>query len=146
MAFFLSNLKNPSSENFLFSNISVFLLSLFSFLLNLYTTTKDFPLTFHIVLFFISQNKEESSFFFTRYQYKPWTLLSLTLPTDTTHPSLCYERWFRRSKVNLHIHSKFLIIGTQQPTVYSKPLFNIINPSEQIFWRRCRGGTVSNSL
>jgi len=59
-------------------------------------------------------------------------LLLLTLHADTTRPSLCYERWFGRSKVNLHIHSKFLIIGTRTSTVYSKPFLNTINPSEQL--------------
>jgi len=58
-------------------------------------------------------------------------LLLLTLPADTTRPSLCYERWFGRSKVNLYIHSEFLIIGTRTSMVYSKPFLNTINPSEQ---------------
>jgi len=58
-------------------------------------------------------------------------LLLLTLPADMTRPSLCYERWFGESKVNLHIRSEFLIIGTWTSTVYSKPFLNTINPSEQ---------------
>ena len=68
-------------------------------------------------------------------------LLLLTLPADTTRHSLCYERWFGRSKVNLHIRSEFLSISTRTSTVYSKPSLNTINPLPNTwpkwFSRRC---------
>jgi len=76
--------KNLSSKNLFFFKHLRFPSSLFLSLLFFYTKPKDFSLTFHIVLFSISQNKEESSFFFTKISIQ-------TLNASIANPPCGYD-------------------------------------------------------
>ena len=83
--------------------------------------TKNFSFTFSVILFF-SKQRRTFIFLLEKSQYKKsWMLLLLTLPVESTRHSLCYERWFGRSIVNLQIHLEFLNIDTRTSKVYSKP-------------------------